>query len=170
MQNRSELVCDPPEVSIDRKEVIIDSQSSLVTILRPSSRSTVNIVYDQDLVNNGIITEPSGFLIDQKATANLLGRQAGYLPEDYLAREPDRYKIGIMGNHFGWQKEAFIVKNGRLVLIKNDVGKLTGRFPTLLKRDGVWSVEDVYIKDGETFGKSTQQLIGATGFNGAQIV
>ena len=168
MQKSGEYTHYAPEVPIDRKEIIIDGRSSLVTILRPSPQSAIDIVYDQDLVNTGIVTEPQGLLIDQKATAELLDRPAGHLPQDYLTGRGDA--IGLMGGHFGWQREAFIIEDGCPIIIKNDRDRLTGRFPTLLRRDGAWAVEDVYMRNGKPFGGSLQQLTGATGFNGAQIV
>ncbi len=147
---------DKGTVTIEKERMIIEGSESNVVTVTVSENASLTMQYDKDLIEKGIITEPGGSLIDQKATADLLGRPAGFLPEDAIADRSNGIVLPL--NHYGWQEGAFLIRNGEVQLIKNDEEKISGRFEIIASKQGKWYAEHLDFLDGALTEESTNIL------------
>lgn len=156
---------------VTREKMMIEGQPVKVTTM-VVDHQPVALVFDDELVKTGIVTEPNSLLIDQQTTSALLPnqRRAGFTPQEYIAHEAKDVLV-IPGNHFGWQEGAFLINQGELVLIANDQLSLVGIFDTLVCIDGHWGVISLELEAGEVSEEDSHKLEKVTvGMSGPQIV
>lgn len=138
---------------ITRKEtVFLDKEKGklpvLYTVVRASPEAMFGIAYDEGLAAHGIKIGAGELLIDQEATKLSLGREAGRLPEVFIKDYPNG-TISFCPSNFGWQKDAFFIINGQLILLNNDRGKISGRFGTVGLSQKKWESTETELKNGE---------------------
>jgi hypothetical protein len=100
---------------------------------------------DERFADRGI--ETSGRLIDLGATTARWGAPVGRLPEALLADAP-LGSVGVCPTNFGWQRDAFLVDRGRLVVLREDRATLAGRAHLLGWSGGRWRSLEVELRDG----------------------
>ncbi len=155
---------------VTSERIRIEGEESRVTTLHVSEDAQYALGYDATFTEKGIVTEPGRLLIDQNATRELHGHQAGTKPEVFLSSSAEG-SIAIPGNHFGWQEGAFIVEGGQLRLIKNDEGNVSGDFDILARKDDEWKNITVSLVDGELTPESDLKIEGVqVGYSAPRIV
>lgn len=135
---------------VARREVFLGEELKtpvLYTVLKVLPQARVEIKYDEELINGGVKLGAGGLLIDQEATNLSLGRAAGKLPEVFIAGNSEE-TVAICPTNFGWQKKAFLIDKGRLVLIRNDREEISGSFGVIGLSQGKWEHFQVDLKKG----------------------
>lgn len=152
---------------IERKRVVFAGEEGekipvLYTVVRALPGANFGVVYDEKLVKEGMVAGPGGLLINQEATASHWGRAAGRFPKEFIESLPEG-TVGVCPSNFGWQKGAFLIERGQLILIENDRGEISGKFGVIGCRQNVWETTEVELKDGKVV--SPAGLKGITGFS-----
>lgn len=136
-----------------------DDSPVLITTIFASENSRANLLIDSRFIERPIITEPGGLLIDQKATTQSWGSGAGLKPEYLLDNPaiPDN-SIGICPTNFGWQRGAFMVRDGSPILLPNDKENLTGNFETIGFDGQSWSAYQIAFENGKPTSEARKSV------------
>lgn len=125
-----------------------DGKRCQYTTIKVHPGAEYELKYDDRFVNNGIETEPAGLLINQPLTQEKWGLPAGKKPEDFMGSS-EVNAISICPTNWGWQKSAFLIKNGGPLLIKNDQESLNGQFEMLALRNNKWESLSCVVENGK---------------------
>ncbi len=141
-------------------------KTAKVTTVTFPPTSRISLVWDEALTEHGIKTEPGSLLIDQKATATLIGRPAGIHPSTAMTEYENSYVFP--GNHFGWQYGAYFINDGHLIGLPDDP---TNRILNFLIRNqqGEWDDRHLELRNG-SLARETDISDIAHGLSGPFIV
>jgi len=137
--------------------VFSDGKQTKVTVLRPSSAASFQILIDPRFTERGIVLDNKR-LISQPATQKAWqGETVGKPPEEFVQT------VGAERNAFHptnalWQTEAFYVKDGHLEFVGNDKDVITGNFTVLGYKDGQWGIHNVSLNNGQPDEEHAQAL------------
>jgi hypothetical protein len=137
--------------AITRERLSLKTGSSvMITTLVAAEDSKYNLLIDPRFSSRSIALEPGGWLIDQDATTRQWdNKPAGMKPESFLeTSEVPKESVAIPPTNFGWQRGAFMVKDGNPVLLLNDRQSLSGHFDVIGLIDNKWGSTRVEFKQG----------------------
>lgn len=143
---------------VEREKIRLeDGEEAWVTTIHASPETSTSLLLDEDLIEKGMVTEPTGLLIDQKATEEMLGRKPGKRPEEFLqGYQPGQDLLAVCPTNAGWQKGAFWVKDGQLVSLPND-DRLSGSFDIIGLTDDGWVQTSLTLQKGQVKDLETLQ-------------
>lgn len=134
---------------ISRKIIELkDGQRCQYTTIKTSPNAKYELKFDDRFVNSGIETEPSGLLISQPLTQEKWGLPAGKKPEDFM-NNSEVNAISVCPTNWGWQKSAFLIKDGNPLFIKNDRESLSGQFEILALKNNKWESMNCSVENGK---------------------
>lgn len=129
-----------------REKMFLDNRQVLLTTVFASAASEQSLLVDPFFGKHGIVTEPTGLLIDQAGTKASWGRPAGFTPEEFLVSVSGE-SLGICPSNAGWQYGAFWVGQGQIVSPDRN---LTGNFDVIGMDDssGKWVKVSAKVENG----------------------
>ena len=130
------------------KGFLSDGSPILLTTITTLKEAPTDLIIDERFGEKGIEFEPGEWLINQRATKESWGETAGRTPEDHLVKNPLE-TVGICPTNWGWQKSAFLIRDGELFLIKNDEGKITGQFNLIALTEKGWTDMSLNLENGQ---------------------
>ncbi len=136
---------------VERKRYTLrDGQNMLTTVIRPNCSAKYKLKIQPNFLERSIQTESqNGLLIKQKSTIEKWGSiPVGIRPEEFIKSEL-LDTIAFNPTNAGWQREAFWVKEGKLLMLPNDMKTLSGKFTILgMNKQGEWFDTSVNIHNG----------------------
>lgn len=114
---------------------------------------------DSGFLDQEICVEPGGLLIDFKKTAELWERPAGETLYKFILSMAND-SLAFCPTNWGWQLGVFLIRQGKLLCLKNEDKKITNNFDTICLINNMWISRNLEILAGQSQTKILDTAIG----------